>query len=722
MDSTDEDIFTTAPSQYYYPGLHNEIQIEEGLQEACAAVNKVVELNNAMEILGAKPFGAQPAGPSCSATQVEPRVFAWEIQLHLAAAQEALSRAKEKLESKWELRHVSKTRRIVQRVSNTEIEKLATALNKVSLAKADTRLVIAYHQEPDENSHLPSETLEVSGVIQTKENVDYSFKVPRLGHEIKIVYKPTSDDCLLVFGEINDKADIGTDVISIANLSTLKTPLEYLAQPAIWGALMPSQTMEIQPGIWRILVGSSRQEYPSTIDILVLKRPYNVSIQDTNDMPTKRQATDHIERTRSAKRRRLRTLGTNGEAAKALDFDNDDHTTQMSQNSVTLQDLQKGNTITIETQANRKETYSLHINSKLGRSQSALVFSCRHSKAPIRMIAAKILRPKRDPIANANCWKREKTALEKLNHENIVELKSFDARTHFIGLELLPPSLRVILDDENHPSYRSFLQPSEALRIIQDLSSALAYLSTKDIVHNDIKPDNIAYSPDRGPVLLDFGMAISSSAKTVGGTPWYIPPEYLINGSRGFAGDMWALGITMIYILGHIPLPETTGEPWRISKSREGGADRDKMKFWLGRIDSKRKELCLQERPSAVGLAAAHSLALWLKRAISAGLVAVKEMKLSKAFKHRPLDPIPEEEEEEEHHTLDPTPDHRTLDPIPEEEEEEEHHTLDPTPDHRTLDPMPQDEGEEFYQKYSVRELEEVRQKMGTRRKERRMS
>jgi hypothetical protein len=99
MGSTDEDIFTTAPSQYYYPGLRNEMQIEEGLQEACAALNKVVELNNAMEILGAKPFLAQPAGPQCSATQVEPRVFARDIQLHLAVAQDALSRATTYLQS-----------------------------------------------------------------------------------------------------------------------------------------------------------------------------------------------------------------------------------------------------------------------------------------------------------------------------------------------------------------------------------------------------------------------------------------------------------------------------------------------------------------------------------------------------------------------------------------------------------------------------------------------
>lgn len=65
----------------------------------------------------------------------------------------------------------------------------------------------------------------------------------------------------------------------------------------------------------------------------------------------------------------------------------------------------------------------------------------------------------------------------------------------------------------------------------------------------------------------------------------------------------------MLYILGEIPLPETTGEPWLIHKlSRTRSANRHKMKFWLGRIARKRKELCRQEGKSPVGLAEVQSL------------------------------------------------------------------------------------------------------------------
>lgn len=94
------------------------------------------------------------------------------------------------------------------------------------------------------------------------------------------------------------------------------------------------------------------------------------------------------------------------------------------------------------------------------------------------------------------------------------------------------------------------------------------------------------------------------------------------------------------------------------------------------------------------------------ERATSADLMAIKsniatkKKKPSKEFKHSTLDTILEEEGE-----------YLAFDPIPEGEGE-----------HRTLDPIPKGEGEEFCEDYSSQELEDLRQKMGTPCKERRMS
>jgi serine/threonine protein kinase len=84
---------------------------------------------------------------------------------------------------------------------------------------------------------------------------------------------------------------------------------------------------------------------------------------------------------------------------------------------------------------------------------------------------------------------------------NIVSLKAFDGRAFALYLEHLPPSLNAVRE--------SPFDLSDAKTILHDISSALAYLSKQEIIHYDIKPANIAYSPGRGAVLMDFGMADS---------------------------------------------------------------------------------------------------------------------------------------------------------------------------------------------------------------------
>lgn len=165
---------------------------------------------------------------------------------------------------------------------------------------------------------------------------------------------------------------------------------------------------------------------------------------------------------------------------------------------------------------------------------------------------------------------------------NIVALKAFDGRMLSMYLELLPDSL----------DRRVGVKFSQAdiYRILFDVSSALVYLKTVPIVHNDIKPSNITYSPLRGAVLIDFGLATPYSEVTAGGTPWYLPPELLEHKERGSPGDIWALGITTLYLLGKINYPETSNLKWNIHKLDEK-ENRDEMKEWLRRVFSARTKL-----------------------------------------------------------------------------------------------------------------------------------
>src|SRR5436190_18817354 len=118
-------------------------------------------------------------------------------------------------------------------------------------------------------------------------------------------------------------------------------------------------------------------------------------------------------------------------------------------------------------------------------------------------------------------------------------LKGFDGRLFAIYLEPLPRSL-VRLND-------FLFIASDARTVLEDMSSALDYLCEQRVVHNDIKPANIAYSPQRGAVLLDFGLAGEADVQAgEGGSPWYVPPEFAADASaRGAPGVVWALGVTM---------------------------------------------------------------------------------------------------------------------------------------------------------------------------------
>lgn len=165
---------------------------------------------------------------------------------------------------------------------------------------------------------------------------------------------------------------------------------------------------------------------------------------------------------------------------------------------------------------------------------------------------------------------------------NVVALKAFDGRMLSMYLELLPESL----DRINRVKFSQ----ADIFKILLNISSALVYLKTIPIIHNDIKPSNITYSPRRGAVLIDFGLATNNSELKAGGTPWYLPPDLLEGNTRGSPGDIWALGITMLYLLGKIEYPDTRGNGWNIHEL-DRMENKDKMKEWLRDIFSVRARL-----------------------------------------------------------------------------------------------------------------------------------
>jgi serine/threonine protein kinase len=82
---------------------------------------------------------------------------------------------------------------------------------------------------------------------------------------------------------------------------------------------------------------------------------------------------------------------------------------------------------------------------------------------------------------------------------------------------------------------------------LKTLTETMQFVHEKNIIHHDIKPDNILFSDDRTIKIADFGIANKS-----GGTTPYMSPEALIWDTSAIMDervDVYALGVTLLELL-----------------------------------------------------------------------------------------------------------------------------------------------------------------------------
>ncbi|PHH72927.1 hypothetical protein CDD80_4173 [Ophiocordyceps camponoti-rufipedis] len=229
-----------------------------------------------------------------------------------------------------------------------------------------------------------------------------------------------------------------------------------------------------------------------------------------------------------------------------------------------LVEAQPGDTISVpgvcEVQA-----YQLTKGQVIASTAQSAVYKAAYSKVPGKLVTVKVLKTcltESQPMASvrqAETWLRESSKMASFDSscDSIVRFYGGDARMLSMYLEFVDAA------DLAAASWRSKTDDftgtwEDAWRILADISLALHYIHQRKLVHNDIKPANILYSPERGAVLCDFGLLNSAASPAhTGGTPYYVPPEFIGTKLRGPPSDVWALGVTMLYALRRIPLPDS---------------------------------------------------------------------------------------------------------------------------------------------------------------------
>lgn len=172
-----------------------------------------------------------------------------------------------------------------------------------------------------------------------------------------------------------------------------------------------------------------------------------------------------------------------------------------------------------------------------------------------------------DPL---QCVKQELAILRKVDHPNIVRMHdAIDDPGHdtvFMVLELIAKGPVMTLP----PGGGSAIPFSEerARLYISQVVLAVEYLHAHDIVHRDIKPDNILLHRRNVVKLTNFGIAHAcedpeARVQQSVGTPAFLPPEVVspdvLGPFQAKPMDIWALGITLhCFLYGCTPWRDST--------------------------------------------------------------------------------------------------------------------------------------------------------------------
>ncbi|XP_066338355.1 cysteine-rich receptor-like protein kinase 25 isoform X4 [Miscanthus floridulus] len=195
-------------------------------------------------------------------------------------------------------------------------------------------------------------------------------------------------------------------------------------------------------------------------------------------------------------------------------------------------------------------------------------------------------------------FQREVDCLMRIRHHNIVWFVGYCAETRVEvvrqgGKNIFAEAKEKLLCFEylHNGSLRSYvtdepcgLQWQVCYKIIKGICLGLQYLHEMNIIHLDLKPDNILLDDDMMPKIADFGLSRfldEGKSRTITqeilGTRGYIAPEYLDNGVITVKADIYSLGVMIRHMV--------------MGRNNQGATTDDVLKSWAIRMEQEPSEM-----------------------------------------------------------------------------------------------------------------------------------
>lgn len=203
---------------------------------------------------------------------------------------------------------------------------------------------------------------------------------------------------------------------------------------------------------------------------------------------------------------------------------------------------------------NSGQLENYHVSRTLGQGAYATVRLCLDKRDQIKY-AVKIYEKYKltDPMKK-KAAQREITVLKRLEHPGIISLHD---------LIDTPKQIYIVTDYIKGISLQQYsksvpnrvIREHTARRIFKQVIEGVAYLHSNNIVHRDLKLDNILVEETSRMVkLIDFGFSVvvasGQKLKVFCGTPSYMAPEIVRKHEYdGKPVDIWALGVLFFVLL-----------------------------------------------------------------------------------------------------------------------------------------------------------------------------